>query len=60
VGWYANIGSEVPDLPSPIPGRGMEQSLRIKIPGPSPVPHAPLYIWLRGDSAGRLTNVHDQ
>jgi hypothetical protein len=60
VGWYANAGSDVPDLPSPIPGRGMEQSLRIKIPGPSPVPHAPLYIWLRGDNAGRLTNVHDQ
>ena len=58
-GWDANTGTEVPGLPSPIPEKGMEQSLQINLPGPPPVPHALLYIWLRGDSTGRLTSVHD-
>jgi hypothetical protein len=59
VGWDANTGTDVPGLPSPIPEKGMEQSLQINLPGPPPAPQAPLYIWLRGDSTGRLTSAHD-
>jgi hypothetical protein len=59
IGWDANNGFVVTDLPSPIPGAGMKQSLNIKLPAAEPMPHAPLYLWLRGDQQGRATNIHD-
>jgi hypothetical protein len=34
---------------------GSEETLQIAVPWPAPSPHAPLYVWLRGEAAGRLT-----
>jgi hypothetical protein len=59
VGWDAANGADVTDLPTPIPGQGLKQSLHVTLPAPVPTEHAPLYDWLRGDTAGRLTNIHD-
>ncbi|HXR78374.1 MAG TPA: hypothetical protein VN737_20510 [Bryobacteraceae bacterium] len=59
VGWDATNGTAVVDLPAPIPGQGLKQSLHVTLPAPVPAEHAPLYIWLRGDTTGRLTNIHD-
>lgn len=59
VGWDAANGADVTDLPTPIPGQGLKQSLHVTLPAPVPTEHAPLYVWLRGDTAGRLTNIHD-
>jgi hypothetical protein len=59
IGWDGSNGSVVTDLPSPIPGAGMQQSLRVRLPAAEPSPHAPLYLWLRGDQEGRLTAIHD-
>ncbi len=56
-GWNAESGIVVNDLPKPVAGAGHEQTLRIALPWPSPTPHAPLYIWLRGESAGRPTQA---
>jgi hypothetical protein len=54
VGWTATEGIEVPGLPTPV---GSKQSLKVHVPWPSPTPHAPLYIWLRGDLEGRATAI---
>jgi hypothetical protein len=59
VGWDASHGTVVVDLPAPIQGQGLKQSLHVTLPAPEPAAHSPLYIWLRGDTAGRLTNIHD-
>jgi hypothetical protein len=59
IGWDSSNASVVTDLPSPIPGAGMQQSLKVKLPAAEPSPHAPLYLWLRGDQQGRLTTIHD-
>jgi len=56
-GWDAQNGQLVSTLPSAIVGEGNRQSLRITMPWPSPAPHAPLYIWLRGEAEGRATTV---
>lgn len=56
-GWDAAIGNEVTELPRPMAGEGARQSLRIVMPWPSPLPKAPLYIWLRGETMGRATTV---
>jgi hypothetical protein len=57
VGWDARNGVPVEAIPAPIPGDTARQSLKIALPWPAPVPHAPLYVWLRGESAGRKTTV---
>lgn len=56
-GWNSEAGLAVKDLPKPVAGEGHEQSLRVALPWPSPAPHAPLYVWLRGENAGRATQV---
>jgi hypothetical protein len=56
-GWDAQTGSPVKDLPKPVSGATHEQILRVALPWPSPSPHAPLYVWLRGESAGRATRA---
>jgi hypothetical protein len=56
VGWDANTGIDVPGLPVPIPGQGQQQSLTVNLPE-APGPHAPLFLWLRGESAGRVTTI---
>jgi len=57
VGWDISNGLAVDALPSPVAGQPLGQSLRILLPWPSPAPHAPLYIWLRGEAQGRPTAV---
>jgi hypothetical protein len=57
VGWNAENGSLVEELPVPVAAGGHRQTLKIVLPWPSPAPHAPLYIWLRGEERGRLTTA---
>jgi hypothetical protein len=40
-----------------MPGEHPSQSLRVVLPWPAPGPHAPLYVWLRGEPQGRKTSV---
>lgn len=55
-GWEADSGTNVADLPAPIPGEGQKQTLQIELPNP-PGAKAPLFIWLRGETAGRATTI---
>lgn len=57
VGWDAANGTAVDAIPTPLAGPGNRESLRVVIPWPAPAPHAPLYIWLRGEDRGRLTSA---
>lgn len=54
VGWAPSHSEAVTALPSP---NGEGQKLAIVMPWPSPAPHAPLLIWLRGESEPRLTTA---
>jgi hypothetical protein len=54
VGWDGAAGTPVTAVPAPA-GNGSEETLQIVVPWPAPSPHAPLYVWLRGEAAGRLT-----
>jgi len=56
-GWDPTNGTSVDALPRPVAGQKDKQTLRIVLPWPAPSPHALLYIWLRGETAGRLTRV---
>jgi len=56
VGWDANTPQSIPGLPTPIQGQGQMQSLMVSLPDP-PNPKATLYIWLRGETAGRATTI---
>ncbi len=56
-GWDATAGIPVESLPRPVAGEGQRQMLKIALPWPSPAPHAPVYIWLRGESEGRATKA---
>jgi hypothetical protein len=59
-GWDAKNGLPVVGIPTPVAGDSTaRQTLKIAVPWPSPAPHAPLYIWLRGETAGRRTSVAD-
>jgi len=57
VGWNAQNGLPVTAIAAPIPGQPARQTLRIAMPWPAPGPHAALYVWLRGEQAGRKTAV---
>ena len=57
VGWDARNGTPVEAIPVPLAGPGNKESLKVAIPWPSPAPHAPLYVWLRGEDHGRLTSA---
>ncbi len=54
-GWTAANGLAVSELPAT--AGGASQTLRIKLPWPSPTPRAPLFLWLRGDTEGRSTSI---
>lgn len=56
-GWDAEHGLPVDAIPTPVSGQPGEQTLRIAVPWPAPSPHAPLYVWLRGEQTGRKTSV---
>jgi hypothetical protein len=57
VGWDSTNGLPVESIPTPVPGEPARQVLRVALPWPAPSPHAPLYIWLRGEAEGRKTAV---
>lgn len=57
IGWDAQTGTMVDSIPTPVTGPGNKESLRVAIPWPAPAPHAPVYIWLRGEDRGRLTTA---
>jgi hypothetical protein len=56
-GWDTKTGFAVQGIPTPVPGAPQQQTLKVALPWPPPSPHAPIYVWLRGESAGRLTDV---
>jgi hypothetical protein len=56
-GWDAAHGQPVTGLPAPVAGDPNRQTLKIRMTWPSPAPHAPLFIWLRGEGQGRQTNA---
>lgn len=57
VGWDDQTGAPVDAIPAPVDGQGSKESLRVAVPWPAPAPHAPLYVWLRGEDKGRLTSA---
>jgi hypothetical protein len=57
VGWDGESGVPVGAIPTPSPDKPGRQTLRIVMPWPAPAPHAPLYVWLRGEQTGRRTAV---
>lgn len=57
-GWNRRDGVPVTAVPMPAAGPAGTQRLRIAMPWPPPAPHAPLFIWLRGESQGRKTDTH--
>jgi len=54
-GWSPETGYPVQGIPTPVNGSPQEQTLKIEMPWPPPSPRAPIYVWLRGESQGRLT-----
>ncbi|MDE2757644.1 MAG: hypothetical protein OXI92_13975, partial [Acidobacteriota bacterium] len=56
-GWDESRGHPVAGIPTPFPDDPEKQTLRIALPWPSPEPHAPVFIWLRGEDRGRPTHV---
>ena len=56
-GWDNQNGVPVESIPTPTPGDSTRQTLRLVLPWPAPAPHAPLYVWLRGETQGRKTSV---
>ncbi len=56
-GWDTKNGLPVEAIPTPVPGEPGMQTLRVSLPWPSPAPHAPLYVWLRGEPEGRRTPI---
>jgi hypothetical protein len=57
-GWDGKTGYPVQGIPTPVPGSNtQEQTLKVGLPWPPPAPHAPIYVWLRGETSGRLTSV---
>jgi hypothetical protein len=56
-GWDGQAGYPVQGIPVPAAGDTQEQTLQIVLPWPPPSPRAPLYVWLRGESEGRVTEA---
>jgi hypothetical protein len=56
-GWDAQHGLPVEAIPTPTPGQPAGETLQVPLAWPAPAPHAPLYIWLRGEQDGRKTAV---
>ena len=56
-GWDDQTGQRVESLPTAIAAEPHRQTLKIALPWPAPAPHAPLFVWLRGEGQGRPTGV---
>jgi hypothetical protein len=53
-GWDEKQGVLVLGLPVV---SGQKQTLKIAAPWPAPAPHAPIFVWLRGEAEGRATQA---
>jgi hypothetical protein len=56
-GWNSKTGYAITDIPTPVPGNPELQTLKIQLPWPPPAPNAPVFVWLRGESQGRMTKA---
>jgi hypothetical protein len=56
-GWDSKNGYPVQGFPAPVAGNSQEQNLKIELSWPPPSPRSPLYVWLRGETEGRMTQV---
>ena len=56
-GWDSQAGYPVQGIPVPAAGDPQNQTLQIELPWPPPSPRAPLYVWLRGETTGRITEA---
>jgi len=56
-GWDAEHGLPVQSIPAAATDDPTKETLKIELPWPAPAPHAPVFIWLRGESKGRATGV---
>jgi hypothetical protein len=56
-GWNADEGIPVQSIPTPAGNEPTRQRLKVALPWPSPAPHSPVYVWLRGEAFGRPTGV---
>jgi len=51
------LADDKPGDKAPIVGEGAKQSLKVRLSWPSPAPHAPLFVWFRGEDVGRATKL---
>jgi hypothetical protein len=56
LGWDQASLVDVSNLPTPLPGPGLKQSVEVTLPDP-PNPEAVLFVWLRGDRQARESTV---
>lgn len=56
-GWNVQDGQPVQSIPAPAPGEPQKQVLRVVLSWPAPSPHAPVFVWLRGEAQGRPTRA---
>ena len=56
-GWDAQHGLPVQSIPEAVADEPQKQLLKVELPWPAPAPHAPVFVWLRGESKGRATGV---
>jgi hypothetical protein len=56
-GWHGENGYPVQGIPTPVAANPQEQTLKIELPWPPPSPRAPVYVWLRGETQGRITGA---
>lgn len=56
LGWDQASLVDVFNLPTPLPGPGLKQSVEVNLPDP-PNPEAVLLVWLRGDKQARESTV---
>jgi hypothetical protein len=56
-GWNAETGMPVQAIPTPLAGQSGKQQLKVALRWPSPVPHAPVFVWLAGEPQCRSTGV---
>ncbi len=56
-GWNPRSSVPVVGIPARSLHDPQKQTLRIALPWPSPEPHAPVFIWLRGEENGRPTQA---
>lgn len=56
LGWDQTNPVTISDLPAPLPGPGLKQSIVVNLPEPADS-SANLYVWLRGDTQARATAI---